>query len=163
MHWTPQHCTCLIFSHQLIQLCYIKLFHPEFKYKDYANIFLVFFFATNIFYFVWLHVVPFYIYYQQNDIFVRLRPIQLTHLIIDFLFHYKFFLLSGTTERICLIMGSPEAVRTVNAFIMEKIREKPESSPTTPTKPDDAKNNFERHRQVIEVFQVPFSSSFHPE
>jgi len=57
----------------------------------------------------------------------------------------------GTTERICLIMGSPDAVRTVNAFIMEKIREKPESSPTTPTKPDDAKNNFERHRQVIEV------------
>jgi len=57
----------------------------------------------------------------------------------------------GTTERICLIMGSPEAVRTVNNFIMEKIREKPESNPTTPTKPDDAKNNFERHRQVIEV------------
>ncbi|XP_005106817.1 RNA-binding protein Nova-1 isoform X3 [Aplysia californica] len=57
----------------------------------------------------------------------------------------------GTTERICLIMGSPEAVRQVNNFIMEKIREKPESNPTTPTKPDDAKNNFERHRQVIEV------------
>lgn len=54
----------------------------------------------------------------------------------------------GTTERICLIMGSPEAVRIVNNFIMEKIREKPESNPTTPVKPDDAKNNFERHRQV---------------
>lgn len=58
-------------------------------------------------------------------------------------------------------MGSPDAVRQVNNFIMEKIREKPESTPSTPTKPDDAKNNFERHRQVIEVFQVPFSSSFH--
>uniref|UniRef100_A0A2C9JK12 30S ribosomal protein S3, chloroplastic n=1 Tax=Biomphalaria glabrata TaxID=6526 RepID=A0A2C9JK12_BIOGL len=57
----------------------------------------------------------------------------------------------GTTERICLIMGAPDAVRQVNNFIMEKIREKPESNPTTPTKPDDAKNNFERHRQVIEV------------
>uniref|UniRef100_A0A2C9JK19 K Homology domain-containing protein n=1 Tax=Biomphalaria glabrata TaxID=6526 RepID=A0A2C9JK19_BIOGL len=54
----------------------------------------------------------------------------------------------GTTERICLIMGAPDAVRQVNNFIMEKIREKPESNPTTPTKPDDAKNNFERHRQV---------------
>lgn len=69
--------------------------------------------------------------------------------------------ISGTTERICLIMGSPEAVRQVNNFIMEKIREKPESIPITPSKPDDAKNNFERHRQVIEVFQDPFSSSFH--
>ncbi|CAG5133941.1 unnamed protein product, partial [Candidula unifasciata] len=57
----------------------------------------------------------------------------------------------GTTERVCLIMGPPDAVRQVNNFIMEKIREKPESIPTTPTKPDDAKNNFERHRQVIEV------------
>ncbi|RUS78551.1 hypothetical protein EGW08_013694 [Elysia chlorotica] len=57
----------------------------------------------------------------------------------------------GTTERICLIMGSPEAVRQVNKFIMDKIREKPESNPASPTKPDDAKNNFERHRQVIEV------------
>ncbi|BFZ06988.1 hypothetical protein BsWGS_10027 [Bradybaena similaris] len=54
----------------------------------------------------------------------------------------------GTTERICLIMGSPDAVRQVNNFIMEKIREKPESGPATPTKPDDAKNNFERHRQM---------------
>ncbi|GFN94504.1 RNA-binding protein nova-1 [Plakobranchus ocellatus] len=54
----------------------------------------------------------------------------------------------GTTERICLIMGSPESVRQVNSFIMEKIREKPESNPASPTKPDDAKNNFERHRQV---------------
>ena len=71
------------------------------------------------------------------------------------------FYVPGTTERICLIMGSPEAVRQVNKFIMDKIREKPESNPASPTKPDDAKNNFERHRQVIEVFQVPFSSSFH--
>ncbi|BFZ11626.1 hypothetical protein BsWGS_14667 [Bradybaena similaris] len=53
----------------------------------------------------------------------------------------------GTTERVCLIMGPPEAVRHVNNFIMEKIREKPESIPSTPTKPDDAKN-FDRHRQV---------------
>lgn len=56
-------------------------------------------------------------------------------------------------------MGSPDAVRQVNNFIMEKIREKPESGPATPTKPDDAKNNFERHRQVMEVFQAAFSPS----
>lgn len=48
-------------------------------------------------------------------------------------------------------MGPAEAVRKVHIFIMEKIREKPDPSP----KPEDAKTNYERHRQVIEVFQ-PF-------
>ncbi|KAL8624388.1 hypothetical protein ACOMHN_012788 [Nucella lapillus] len=52
----------------------------------------------------------------------------------------------GTTDRVCLIMGPPEAVRKVHIFIMEKIRDKPDPIP----KPEDAKN-FERHRQVIEV------------
>ncbi|XP_076442198.1 RNA-binding protein Nova-1-like isoform X3 [Babylonia areolata] len=53
----------------------------------------------------------------------------------------------GTTERVCLIMGPAEAVRKVHIFIMEKIRDKPDPSP----KPEDAKTNYERHRQVIEV------------
>ncbi|PVD25960.1 hypothetical protein C0Q70_13626 [Pomacea canaliculata] len=50
----------------------------------------------------------------------------------------------GTTERVCLIMGPAEAVRKVHIFIMEKIREKPDPSP----KPEDAKTNYERHRQI---------------
>ncbi|KAL4237339.1 RNA-binding protein Nova-1 [Mactra antiquata] len=50
----------------------------------------------------------------------------------------------GTTERVCLIMGIPDAVRKVHNFIMEKIREKPDPNP----KPEVSKNNFERHRQV---------------
>ena len=41
-------------------------------------------------------------------------------------------------------MGSCEAVRRVHAFIMEKIREKPDPNP----KPEDTNKNFERHRQV---------------
>ncbi|XP_076463440.1 RNA-binding protein Pasilla-like isoform X2 [Babylonia areolata] len=53
----------------------------------------------------------------------------------------------GTTDRVCLIMGPAEAVRKVHIFIMEKIRDKPDPIP----KPEDAKTNYERHRQVIEV------------
>lgn len=47
-------------------------------------------------------------------------------------------------------MGPAEAVRKVHIFIMEKIRDKPDPSP----KPEDAKTNYERHRQVIEVFPI---------
>ncbi|XP_060074662.1 RNA-binding protein Pasilla-like isoform X1 [Ylistrum balloti] len=50
----------------------------------------------------------------------------------------------GTTERVCLIMGGIEAVRRVQNFIMEKIREKPDPNP----KPEETNKNFERHRQV---------------
>ncbi|XP_029648571.1 RNA-binding protein Nova-1 isoform X4 [Octopus sinensis] len=50
----------------------------------------------------------------------------------------------GTSERVCLITGSVEAVRKVHTFIMEKIREKPEPNP----KLDENKSTYERHRQV---------------
>lgn len=33
---------------------------------------------------------------------------------------------SGTSERVCLISGSMEAIMSVLTFIMEKIREKPD-------------------------------------
>jgi len=52
--------------------------------------------------------------------------------------------ITGTTERVCLIMGGVEAVRRVHNFIMEKIREKPDPNP----KPEETNKNFERHRQV---------------
>ena len=52
--------------------------------------------------------------------------------------------ISGTTERVCLIMGPVEAVRQVHNFVMEKIREKPDPNP----KMDETKSTFERHRQV---------------
>ena len=54
---------------------------------------------------------------------------------------------TGTTERVCLIMGGVEAVKRVHCFIMEKIREKPDPNP----KPDETNKNFERHRQVNTV------------
>lgn len=56
----------------------------------------------------------------------------------------------GTTERVCLITGTVEAVRKVHNFIMDKIREKPDTNP----KPldGDLKVNFERHKQVL-IFQ----------
>ena len=53
---------------------------------------------------------------------------------------------SGTTERVCLIAGTIESVKNVVAFMMEKIREKPDPNP----KPVDGelKVNLERHKQV---------------
>lgn len=67
----------------------------------------------------------------------------------QFILPYSLCVFPGTTERVCLIMGPAEAVRKVHYFIMEKIRDKPDPSP----KPEDAKTNYERHRQVIEVFR----------
>lgn len=56
----------------------------------------------------------------------------------------------GTSERVCLITGSVEAVRKVHIFIMEKIREKPEPNP----KLDENKSTYERHRQVKLVLLI---------
>lgn len=50
----------------------------------------------------------------------------------------------ATTERVCLIMGAVDAVRRIQIFIMEKIREKPDPNP----KLEETNKNFERHRQV---------------
>lgn len=58
-----------------------------------------------------------------------------------------FFCVPGTTERVCLITGSVDAILTVLDFIMEKIREKPDL-----TKPvieaGDSKLTQERDKQV---------------
>lgn len=58
-----------------------------------------------------------------------------------------FLCVSGTTERVCLITGSVDAILTVLDFIMEKIREKPDL-----TKPvieaGDSKLTQERDKQV---------------
>ena len=62
-------------------------------------------------------------------------------------FIFMAYMLTGTTERVCLIMGAADAVRKVHSFIMEKIREKPDPNP----KPEASKSNFERHRQVTVI------------
>lgn len=54
--------------------------------------------------------------------------------------------LTGTTERICLITGTPESILTVLEFIMEKIREKPDL--TKPVTDLDSKQTHEREKQV---------------
>lgn len=51
----------------------------------------------------------------------------------------------GTTERVCLITGSPEAVRTVHNFVMEKIRDKPDQGSRNES---DGSRHQERHKQV---------------
>lgn len=55
----------------------------------------------------------------------------------------------GTTERVCLITGSVEAIMAVMSFIMEKIKEKPEHVPK-PIPSADAENKLvaDRSRQV---------------
>ena len=70
--------------------------------------------------------------------------------ILHFCRQFNIFIVNlstGTTERVCLIMGAADAVRKVHTFIMEKIREKPDPNP----KPEASKSNFERHRQVTVI------------
>ncbi|XP_063705036.1 RNA-binding protein Pasilla [Culicoides brevitarsis] len=53
----------------------------------------------------------------------------------------------GTTERICLITGTPESILTVLDFIMDKIREKPDLTKPSVTELD-SKQTHEREKQV---------------
>lgn len=54
----------------------------------------------------------------------------------------------GTTERVCLITGSIEAIMSVMDFIMEKIREKPDLTTKTTVDFDSGKATAERDKQV---------------
>lgn len=54
-------------------------------------------------------------------------------------------LLSGTTERVCLIIGSFDGVITVHNYIMDRIMEKPDPNPNTT---GEGRLNVERHKQV---------------
>lgn len=56
-----------------------------------------------------------------------------------------FFIIAGTTERVCLITGSVEAIMAVMDFIMDKIREKPDLKPPIET---DGKLMQDRDKQV---------------
>lgn len=40
----------------------------------------------------------------------------------------SFSLITGTTERVCLIQGTVEALNSVHNFIAEKVREMPQSA-----------------------------------
>jgi RNA-binding protein Nova len=58
-----------------------------------------------------------------------------------------FYIRSGTSERVCLITGSAEAIMTVLDFMMEKIKEKPD--PAKPTADaSEAKQQQERDKLV---------------
>lgn len=77
---------------------------------------------------------------------------------------------TGTTERVCLIQGTVEALNGVHNFIAEKVREMPQSAqkpepvsilqPQTTVNPDRVKQV--RHRQVTSRsshFSLRFSGS----
>lgn len=55
---------------------------------------------------------------------------------------------SGTTERVCLITGSIEAIMAVMDFIMDKIREKPDLTLKTTVDSESGKTTAERDKQV---------------
>ncbi|XP_012272043.1 RNA-binding protein Nova-1 isoform X3 [Orussus abietinus] len=57
----------------------------------------------------------------------------------------------GTTERVCLITGSVDAIMAVMDFIMEKIREKPDLTSKTTVDFDSGKTTAERDKQVLKV------------
>ncbi|KAK0164027.1 hypothetical protein PV328_002698 [Microctonus aethiopoides] len=54
----------------------------------------------------------------------------------------------GTSERVCLITGSVDAIMAVMDFIMEKIREKPDLTAKTTVDFDSGKATAERDKQV---------------
>ncbi|XP_003707294.1 RNA-binding protein Nova-1-like protein passilla isoform X1 [Megachile rotundata] len=54
----------------------------------------------------------------------------------------------GTTERVCLITGSLEAIMAVMDFIMDKIREKPDLTLKTTVDSESGKTTAERDKQV---------------
>lgn len=50
----------------------------------------------------------------------------------------------GTLERVCLIVGTLEAVTSTHSFVMERIYEKPD----TTIQSTDGRAVLERHKQV---------------
>lgn len=52
----------------------------------------------------------------------------------------------GTSERVCLIIGTTDAITEVYDYISEKIYEKPE---TVSRMVSDGRVPYERHKQVI--------------
>lgn len=54
---------------------------------------------------------------------------------------------SGTTERICLIVGTIEACQNAHEEISKIINEKPDPHPK-PSSDGDGKINYHRHNQV---------------
>lgn len=63
-------------------------------------------------------------------------------------FAYNFMRCTGTTERVCLITGSLEAIMAVMDFIMDKIREKPDLTLKTTVDFESGKTTAERDKQV---------------
>ena len=59
------------------------------------------------------------------------------------------FFFTGTTERVCLITGSVEAMMSVMDFIMEKIREKPDLTTKTTIDFESGKAVADRDKQVL--------------
>uniref|UniRef100_A0A3Q4MXL7 K Homology domain-containing protein n=1 Tax=Neolamprologus brichardi TaxID=32507 RepID=A0A3Q4MXL7_NEOBR len=76
----------------------------------------------------------------------------------------------GTTERVCLIQGTVEALNGVHDFIAEKVREMPQSTqktepvsilqPQTTVNPDRVKQSFSgiKHRQTARRTSRPHMS-----
>jgi len=64
------------------------------------------------------------------------------------IFYNVFYWFAGTTERVCLITGTVDAIMEVMEFIMDKIREKPDLTSKTTVDFDSGKATAERDKQV---------------
>jgi len=72
------------------------------------------------------------------------------HICISYrsIFYNVFYCFTGTTERVCLITGTVDAIMEVMEFIMDKIREKPDLTSKTTVDFDSGKATAERDKQV---------------
>jgi len=70
-------------------------------------------------------------------------------LFLVYLLQELFYLfIIGTTERVCLITGTIDAIMEVMEFIMDKIREKPDLTAKTTVDFDSGKATADRDKQV---------------
>lgn len=86
---------------------------------------------------------------QNRMIFIRVRIYFRAHAFSSSFVWLPFRLsVTGTTERVCLITGTVDAIMEVMEFIMDKIREKPDLTSKTTVDFDSGKATAERDKQV---------------
>lgn len=93
----------------------------------------------------------------RHMIFIQVQNVQILHrlfqkMVVALIKYDLFACFTGTSERVCLITGSLEAIMAVMDFIMDKIREKPDLTLKTTVDFESGKTTAERDKQVTICF-----------
>lgn len=85
--------------------------------------------------------------------FVGIRSPEMAPVSISFIILMMLFCFVGTSERVCLIVGTIDACQNAHEEISKIITEKPDPQPK-PNADGDGKINYQRHNQVFVVYQI---------